>query len=123
MTKVHARALGIPGEWDRIKRTLVHLMMENVIPPMIDSGNYHVCKFDMVSRETGWDEMEYGIVGKLSIAETQKIYMADLPKLQPQVVEYQGQKYERVCLYCGNALRLDERGGCVACGAGNGGYK
>ena len=110
--------------WDEIKKLLVYEMMNTIIQPMIDSGNYYAVKFDMVKRDS-FDQFqdyydEYAIIGRLSIAQEQRVIF---PRMEYLEVEYHGQKFSRICNFCGNALMLDRRGGCNACGAPNGGYK
>lgn len=127
-------------DWKFIKRELSDRVMREVIPPMIDSGHYHVVKFDISKRPyhdvvNGWSEYrhEYRIIAQLSIAKEINVNMVNrsLPDFGPLMErkEKAEKVFERVCLHCGNAITKDgknnltDRGGCKSCGAPNGGYK
>ena len=108
-----------PEIWKHVKQELVFRMTEKLIPDMIDDGNYHVLKFDIAQRRV--DDIrstEYALIVNHSLAQYKNIM---IPKIEQ--IEYNGHKYERVCLHCGNKLIHDKRGSCSACGAPNGGYK
>jgi len=111
--------LNDPNIWERVKKELTYQMSMNIIPPLIGDGKYHVLKFDIAKR---WipDRMatEYALIVNHSIAQQKTFTIAKIEE-----IEYNGHKYERVCLHCGNKLIHDKRGSCSGCGAPNGGYK
>ncbi len=115
--------------WEHVKHHLIREMQDKLIPAMLDSGNYHVVKLDMGSRKSYDDKRyefftEYFITARCSIAREERWVV--MPILEPSYEVVRGIekiKVDRVCLGCGNKLSLDYRGGCVACGTPNGGYK
>lgn len=114
--------------WEYIKEGLIHEASLKIIPPMIDSGLYHVIKIEMGSRPSQDSfyrlATEYFIIASLSMAVEQKIRF--LPVVDMELSFRDGEKevkIDRVCLHCGNKLNFNSRGGCMACGAPNGGYK
>lgn len=104
--------------FDYIKDELLRKWSSEILPSIVNTGQYHVCKLDIVQRER-FDlcGVEFGIVAKMSVAQQMEVTMASA------TLEYDGVSYDRLCFYCGNKLSHDERGGCLACGAPNGGHK
>lgn len=108
-----------PNVWLHVKNELIYGMTKKLIPDMLDDGQYHVMKFDIAKRtDFQRHATEYALIVHHSVAEQRRIIMPIM-----QEIEYNGYKYDRVCLHCGNKLTYDKRGSCAACGAPNGGYK
>jgi hypothetical protein len=96
--------------WEYIKRQLDEIMLRDVFAPMIGDGLYHVIKADYLKDDNyPIDAIIYYAKIHHTIAQIQNIVIPSMVNI-PETARF-------ICRWCGNVLKLDKRGGCMACGA------